>query len=209
MSDGSFHHVVQQPKTAQSLPPLPALAHINPVVIASFCGHFSRPFPHAHTLTHSQLLDPVSTDPPSCFCPAVLPTSLASSWASSHTRNLDSPSALFRPAHLPSPAAPHSPWTDLISGRQPALTEPSQSQPRQPKVSHRADTLPELCICHLPGILHGPIVSAITRYDARVRVRSWASSPPWPSRRLLPRQRPFRRRYMPCSACDAPRITLP
>lgn len=185
MSDGSFHHVVQQPYTP-CLPCLPWLIYLNPVVIASFCGHFSRPFPHTHT--HTQLLEPVSTGP-------LVLLSCRTTNQFGLFLGLDLPSA------LPLPAAPHSPWTGLISGRQPVLTEPSQGQPLQPNVSHRSDTCPELSICHFPDILDEPIVSDITRYNVKVRVRLWASSQTRPSPRLLPRQRPFQHRQMPCSAC--------
>lgn len=169
------------------MPGLPALAHINPIVIASFCGHFSRPFPHPHTPNSSSQFPLPTLPPPASLLPSYQPvwplfgprrtlaTSTRPAPCSAH------PSAIAGCAAQPMDWPHFGPPTRLDRAfSRPATAAGSQSQGR-----HLIDepTVRGIPRCDVQGA--SPILqSVVSQHAAR------------PSRYLLSRQRPFQRRQL-------------
>lgn len=185
---------------SDALPPclpacLPALAHINPQCHRQLLRPLLAALP-THTRTHppSQLTPRASSSfhrPPSCFCPAVPPTSLASFWVPPDACNLNSPSVLFRlpacPPAIDDRAAQPKDWPHL--GPPTRLDRaPSRLSTQQPELSRRAHTRPELCICQVPSPTSPSLVAfldATSGCEANVGIGAWANTPARPSRHPL------------------------
>lgn len=137
-----------------------ALADPKPLNMTSICGRQSS-------------LSFINKPPSKCTCPkgqlfSCRNTNLATSWAAPNTCNLNSPSALSLLATCHHLLCRKAHRFGLISGQRPASHR--VLQPRQPEVSHKADTHPELCIW-----LTSSTDQSSAPISVRLRVRHWKS----------------------------------